>query len=164
MSHREIKQLLGYDTWANELVLDAVAKLSSDELNRDLTTSHESVLGTLVHLVGAEEVWLSRWDGGPSKGMPSLAEVASIDALRTRWDAVRRARDRFVDTLDDETLDREIEISTLAGKSFRHSFRHMILHVVNHSSYHRGQVVTLLRQLGAEPPATDLILYYRRTS
>ena len=38
----------------------------------------------------------------------------------------------------------------------------MFRHFINHSSYHRGQIVTFLRQLGATPPSTDLILYYRR--
>jgi uncharacterized damage-inducible protein DinB len=38
----------------------------------------------------------------------------------------------------------------------------MFRHFINHSSYHRGQIVTFLRQLGASPPSTDLILYYRR--
>jgi uncharacterized damage-inducible protein DinB len=38
----------------------------------------------------------------------------------------------------------------------------MLQHVVNHGSYHRGQVTTLLRQLGAPAPkSVDLIAFYR---
>jgi len=37
----------------------------------------------------------------------------------------------------------------------------MFRHAIDHSSYHRGQLVTLLRQVGATPPATGLIVFYR---
>jgi len=38
----------------------------------------------------------------------------------------------------------------------------MVQHVVNHGTYHRGQITTLLRQMGAAPPkSTDLIAFYR---
>lgn len=162
MTIGNIEMLFDYDTWANELVFDAVATLSEETLRQDLSTSHDSIFGTLVHIVGAEEVWLSRWRGEPGATLPDPSQIPSLAALRERWGAARAGRDAFLESLDEATLDETIEITTLLGKSFRHSYRHMFQHVVNHSSYHRGQIVTLLRQVGAEPPATDLIKFHRR--
>jgi uncharacterized damage-inducible protein DinB len=51
----------------------------------------------------------------------------------------------------------------MSGEPFTSSLGQMLRHVVNHSTYHRGQVTTMLRQLGVPAPATDLILYYRGT-
>jgi uncharacterized damage-inducible protein DinB len=44
---------------------------------------------------------------------------------------------------------------------FRHTLRETLLHTVDHSSYHRGQLVSMLRQLGQTPPANGLVAYYR---
>ena len=163
MSLKDIEELFDYDSWANGLVFDAAARLADEELRRDLSTSHESVFGTLVHIVGAEEVWLARWQKEPAKGLPAVSEFETLDALRSRWEGIRRERDAFVSSLEgDDALADELEVTTLAGGAYRHTFQEMFHHVVNHSSYHRGQIVTLLRQLGAEPPATDLIRYHRR--
>ena len=163
MTLDEAKELFAYDTWANEMVFDAVAELSEEELKKDLRTSHESVLSTLIHLVGAEIVWLSRWKGGKAP-LPDASEFPTLDSLRSKWSDVRDERDAFVASMSGEQLSESIEISSLSGESFSHTFAVMFRHLVNHSSYHRGQVVTLLRQLGRKPPGTDLIRYHRRSS
>jgi uncharacterized damage-inducible protein DinB len=36
-------------------------------------------------------------------------------------------------------------------------------HVVNHATMHRGQIVGMIRQLGLDPPSTDLLFYLRRS-
>jgi len=157
-------QLFAYDTWATDLFFDALAKIPDDELRRDVGTSHQSIFGTLVHIVGAEEVWLARWtseDGAPPS-LPSPDDIASLEELRKRWDRVRRDRDAFVKRLSDEALTEELTMTNSRGETFRHTFQQMFQHLANHSTYHRGQIVTMLRQLGAEPPPTDLIRYYRR--
>ena len=160
MNVTEARKLFAYDTWANGLVLESVEAVPSGDLRRDLSTSHRSIFGTLVHIVGAEEVWLARWHG--EKGaLPDPDTIPSLAALNDRWEAVRRGRDAYVDSLNDDALHQEMEIVTLTHGTFRHTPWQMIQHVVNHSSYHRGQIVTLFRQLGLEPPATDLIRFLR---
>ena len=59
-------------------------------------------------------------------------------------------------------IDRSFDYRSLAGKPGRSQFWQMVQHVVNHASYHRGQVTTMLRQLGAAPAQSlDLIAFYR---
>lgn len=163
MNLADASELFAYDTWANDLLFDAIAKIADDDLRRDVGSSHRSIFGTLVHIVGAEEVWLARWasDEQAPPTLPNPDDIASLDELRNRWDRVRRNRDAFVGGLSDGALGEEQEMTNTRGETFHHTFQQMFQHVANHSTYHRGQLVTMLRQLGAEPPATDLIRFHR---
>lgn len=157
----ELRSLFAYDSWANELLLDAVGKLPAEAIGRDLGASHQSLLGTLVHLVAAEEIWLSRWKGAPRAKLTGLDDVADFDALRGFWSRVCRERDAYLASLGEADLERELETRTSAGATYRHPYADMFRHLANHSTYHRGQVAAMLRQLGEKPPSTDLIRFYR---
>ncbi len=107
---------------------------------------------------------MSRWKGDPRAKLTGPDEVPSFDALRQWWARVQAERDGFVATLSEEDLDHELEMSTTGGTTYRHRFADMFRHLTNHSTYHRGQVVAILRQLGEKPPSTDLIRFYRQES
>jgi uncharacterized damage-inducible protein DinB len=94
--------------------------------------------------------------------VPQGAYLKSLAEVRARWDAVERERGEFVVGLSDGQLDDTRLVKPSSGGEYVHTFRQMFRHFINHSSYHRGQIVTLLRQLGTSPPTTDLIRYYRR--
>jgi uncharacterized damage-inducible protein DinB len=67
---------------------------------------------------------------------------------------------RFLTTLDDGKLQEMLSTTARTG-SYTTSYWQMIQHVVDHSSYHRRQIVTMLRQLGVTPPSTGLMRFYR---
>ena len=159
----ELRTLFAYDSWANDLLLDAVNALPEEAIRRDLKTSHRSLLGTLVHVVAAEELWLSRWKGAPRSKLTGLEEIASLDALLEWWRTVRAERDSYIASLGEADLEREMEMTTTAGASYRHRYADMFRHLANHSTYHRGQAAAMLRQLGEKPPSTDLIRFYRES-
>jgi uncharacterized damage-inducible protein DinB len=161
MTIDELRTLFAYDSWANDLFLEAVAKLPDDAVRRDLGTSHLSLLGTLVHLVAAEEIWLSRWKGAPRSKLTSLEEIPDLEALRRFWGKVRGERDSYLAGLEEADLDRYLDTTTTAGATYRHRYADTFRHLANHSTYHRGQVAAMLRQLGEKPPSTDLIRFYR---
>jgi uncharacterized damage-inducible protein DinB len=163
MTIDELRSLFAYDAWANELLLDAARGVPEESLRRDLGTSHQSVLGTLVHLVAAEELWLSRWKSAPRSRLAGIEDVPSLDALVSWWRAVRAERDAYIASLGETDLEREMEMTTTAGAAYRHRYSDMFRHLANHSTYHRGQAAALLRQLGAKPPSTDLIRFYRES-
>jgi uncharacterized damage-inducible protein DinB len=161
MNMQELRTLLDYHYWARDRVLDAVAALTSEQLTRDMGGSFRSVRDTLVHLYGAEWVWCSRWNGESPTGFPadSLADVA---AIRARWVELESNVRAVLDRTGEQGLDRAIEYRMINGDARASIFWQMIQHVVNHASYHRGQVTTMLRQLGAAPPQSmDLIGFYR---
>jgi len=157
----EILELYEYNRWANGRILDAVSHLTEDQLTQDLGNSFPSVRDTLVHMLAAEWVWLSRWNGVSPTRMPANWKESSYQELTGHWETVEGEQLQFLSGLDEGSLDEVISYRTTAGQPLQSSLSQMLRHVVNHSTYHRGQVVTMLRQLGAEAPATDLILFFR---
>ncbi|HSJ13022.1 MAG TPA: DinB family protein [Longimicrobiales bacterium] len=157
----ELRELYGFNRWANERLLEAVVTLTEAQLERDLGSSFPSIRDTLVHIMSAEWVWLQRWRGASPDAMPAEWTSLALPGIRDAWGALDQDLQAFLSGLQDSDLDRVISYRNLAGEPFASGLGRMLRHVVNHSTYHRGQVTTMLRQLGAAAPATDLIVYYR---
>ena len=154
--------MIEYHYWARDRMLEALEPLSADQYNRDLGSSFKSIRDTATHLYSAEWAWHERWQGrSPTALIPSDA-FADLAALRSAWAASERSLRTFVDGLGDAGIDRVIEYKLLSGASGASPVWQMVQHVVNHASYHRGQVTTMLRQIGAAPPKSmDMIAYFR---
>jgi uncharacterized damage-inducible protein DinB len=159
MTLEEIRTLYSFNRWANARVLDAAGRLGPEEFARDLGSSYGSVRSTLVHVAWAEWVWLRRWLGESPRTRWDEAEFPTLEALRARWSEVEREQWAFVAGLGADALDEVIAYVNARGEEWRYPLWQMLLHVVNHGTYHRGQTVTLLRQLGAQPPLTDFLYY-----
>lgn len=154
-----IAALYRYDSWANELLLDVVSRLTPEEFTRDLKNSHGSIRDTLTHVVWAEWIWLQRWKGASPTTVFSPADFPNLERLRELFRAVAAERDALLRDLAAEALLEVVAYRNVKGESWRYPMWQQLVHVVNHSTYHRGQVVTMLRQLGATPPATDFLVY-----
>lgn len=161
MTAAEIRDLYAYNEWANARVVEVIAGLPADRLTAPIESSFPSILGTLAHIVAAEWVWLRRWLGENPTAFPDWLSAPSLPALRAKLAEVESERDAFVGSLSDEDLDRQLDYKTLAGAPFSNRLADLLVHVVNHSSYHRGQLTTMLRQAGATPVATDFVLFKR---
>jgi uncharacterized damage-inducible protein DinB len=158
----EFRELFTYNAWANRTIFDAAAALPDEQYFRDLKSSYGGVHGTLAHIVWAEHLWLNRWLVRPNPAVPQGADLPTLAEVRARWEAVEAERQTFLAGLDDTGLEETRAVKPTSGGEYVHTLRQMFRHLINHSSYHRGQIVTFLRQLGAKPPSTDLILFYRR--
>ena len=160
----EFRELFRYNAWAMRTIFDAVApaRLPEEQYLRDAKSSHGGIHGTLQHIVWAEHLWLTRWLMRPHPVVYQGKDLATLDAVRARWEEVEADRNALLDGLTGAQLDETRTVKPTSGGEFAHTFRQMFHHVIYHSAYHRGQVVTMLRQLGHKPPSTDLILYYRR--
>ncbi len=159
-----VAALYRYDSWANELLLDAASSLRPEEFTRDLKTSHGSIRDTLVHVLWAEWIWLRRWQGASPTVVFSPSDFPDVARLREQFQAVAGDRDAFLHGLPAEALLEVVEYRNLKGEIWRYPLWQQLLHVVNHSTYHRGQTVTMLRQLGATPPPTDFLLYFDQST
>ena len=138
MNLSDIRHLFDYTEWANGLALEAGEKLSDENLRRDVGISHKSIFGTLLHMAGAEWIWLERWQ-----------------------DVVDR-RAVLMSQLDEARLAVELPFKLLSGDASSMRLVDQMQHVANHATLHRGQVVGMIRQLGIDPPSTDLLFYLRR--
>jgi uncharacterized damage-inducible protein DinB len=162
MDLRDLQTLLDFHYWARDRVLDAVAPLTPDQYTRDMGSSFKSIRDTLVHVYSAEWAWHSRWNGtSPTAQLPA-DQFPDVPALRAAWVEHEQKMRAFVTAAGEEGIRRVIEYRLLNGQPGASILWQMVQHVVNHASYHRGQVTTMLRQLGAAPPkSVDMIAYYR---
>lgn len=167
MNLTDINHLFSYTEWANNLAMDAANKLPDESLRRDVGISHRSIFGTLLHMAGAEWIWLERWNGrSPAKAQAwslwTTESCADLASLKERWTSLIGERTRYISALDEARLAAELPFKLLSGDPSSMPLVNQMQHVANHATLHRGQIVGMIRQLGIEPPATDLLFYLRR--
>jgi uncharacterized damage-inducible protein DinB len=165
MDLSNLTTLLDYHYWARDRLLEAVARLTPDQFNRDLGSSFKSVRETLVHIYAAEWAWNSRWRGTSPTALLTSDPFPDVESLRRAWVENEANVRAFTTSLGDAGVDRVFAYRMLSGAEGASPFWQMLQHVVNHASYHRGQVTTMLRQLGATPAQSmDMIGFYRERS
>ena len=167
MNLSDIRQLFDYTEWANDLAMEAADELLDEDLRRDVSISHGSIFGTLAHMAGAEWIWLERWQGrSPAKAeawsMWKPESCADLAGLNDRWSEVVDQRAQFISGLDEERLAADLPFKLLSGDPSSMRLVDQMRHVANHATLHRGQVVGMIRQIGIDPPSTDLLFYLRR--
>jgi len=160
MNRHDIQMLYAYNRWANAQVLGASAELTQEQFTKDLSSSHRSVRDTLAHVLAAEWIWLRRWQGVSPKALFDPEGFPDLGSLRERWAGIEREQADFVKAVTDESLREVIAYTNTKGEEWRYPLWQMMQHVVNHSTYHRGQVATMLRQLGADPVPTDFLVFF----
>ena len=161
MKPAEMRDLFAFNAWANHRVLAAAEALTTEQYTKPLGSSFGSVRDTLAHICGVEWVWLERMEGRSPSAIPQATEYPNLVALRARWAETEKHWLEYVSRLDQAELDEEVDYKTLSFGASRDLRWQMMQHVVNHGTYHRGQVITMLRQLGAKGASTDLIAFYR---
>jgi uncharacterized damage-inducible protein DinB len=161
MTPEQMRSLYDYNAWANHRSLDAAAGLTKEQFTKAMGSSFGSVRDTLAHVCGAEWIWLERFQGRSPASLPDSAECTDVESLRAKWAEQEARLLAFVGKLTQEDLNRVMEYKTLKFGVYSNPLWQSMQHVVNHGTYHRGQVTTLLRQLGARPMLTDLMHYYR---
>ena len=120
-----------------------------------------SIRDTLAHIAGGEWIWLERFYGRSHMALPPASELPDLVAVRARLEELDSALLQFVSGLDAAGLERAVEFKTFAGQQFSTPLQPLLQHLANHGTYHRGQVTTLLRQLGAKGVSTDLTAFQR---
>lgn len=151
-----IKHYAEYDQWANTRLVERLQREPDAVLDASVKSSFPSLRDTLMHIRNAEHVWLQRLLGvrhnWPAEADRSLATLLKHNELLLA----------HVRSLDDAALERICTYHDLRGNAHEQPVWQMLMHCFNHSSYHRGQVITLMRALDLdEVPATDLIVYQR---
>ena len=166
MTLDDIQLLYAYDRWANARVSGAVSVLSAEQFTQDLGGGFGSVRETLLHILGGEWIWLMYWKEPPATpdAVATLVarrdalfrsdKLADIAAIRRKWAELERDQAEFVNRLTNGSLEQ-----MLPYRGTQIKLAHLMQHVMNHSTYHRGQLALMLRQLGAEPRATDFHVF-----
>jgi uncharacterized damage-inducible protein DinB len=158
----DLRTMLDYHYWARDRLLAALEPLTPEQLDRDLGSSFKSIRETITHTYAAEWAWHSRWEGHSPTALLPADLFADLAALHNAWSELEAKIRAFVDALGEDGVARVFEYKLLSGQPGASPLWQMLQHVVNHASYHRGQVTTMLRQIGAAPAKPmDMIAYYR---
>jgi uncharacterized damage-inducible protein DinB len=120
MNLTDIRHLFDYTEWANGLAMDAAGQLPDEDLRRDVSISHQSIFGTLVHMAGAEWIWLERWQGrSPAKAEAwstwSTESCGDLSVLNEHWNRIVERRTQLVAGLDEDRLAAELPFKLLSG-------------------------------------------------
>ena len=162
MNLQDLRTLLDYHYWARDRMFEALEPLTPEQATRDLGNSFKSIHDTAAHLCAAETAWYSRWQGDSPSALLTGAAFADLAAVRRAWSEHEPKMRAFVEQLGDDGIGRVFEFTLLTGQAAASPFWQMLQHIVNHASYHRGQLTTMLRQLGAQPAKSlDMIAFYR---
>jgi uncharacterized damage-inducible protein DinB len=161
MTPEQMRTLYDYNAWANRRSIDAASRLSPEQFVQPMGSSFGSVRDTLAHVYGGEWLWLERFQGRSSFNLPDPAQFGDVASLRKEWNEFESRLLGFVRGLSQQALNREMVYKNLKLEDFKNPLWQSLHHLANHGTYHRGQVATLLRQLGAQPVSTDLIQFYR---
>jgi uncharacterized damage-inducible protein DinB len=147
-----------YEQTAHAKVVRSLETVPAD---RRQSPEYQKAVAWLSHLVMARTVWLGRLGVMPLPGgtlFPDKVELADVVAdlrsIQERWSL-------YLATLSDEALSGTIEYKSIDGGRFRNSLEDILTQLFGHSSYHRGQIATLIRSAGGEPAATDYIYWCR---
>jgi uncharacterized damage-inducible protein DinB len=160
---RTFRMMAGYNRWMNERLYSLCATISDEERKRDRQAFFRSIHGTLNHLLLTDRSWLGRFTGEEFPILSLDQELfADFEDLRRERAVTDAAIEDFCARLTENRLAASIEYGTLAGKRYAHPLEPALVHFFNHQTHHRGQVTTLLSQLGIDPGATDVIAYYRQ--
>ncbi len=159
MTPPEAAELFEYNDWANARLLACAAELPGDAWSRDLGGGYPTMLSLVAHMVGAERVWLIRWKGDTPKGRPAWMSDPTPSVLRDALAEVQRERTAFLRAVSADDLARPISYTLMNGSGTTLPLATLVWHTANHSTYHRGQLASMLRRLGAAPPSTDLLVF-----
>jgi uncharacterized damage-inducible protein DinB len=180
MNKTDIETLYAYNRWANARLFAALGKLSEQQFSAPIQSSFPSIRDTVFHIFFAEWLWLKRWQGASPRstladpdaspatwdtlspgGIPPAKELATLPAMRAFADSIEQERSRFLRGLSEAALQARLQFSDMAGTPYAEPLVQLMQHLANHSTYHRGQVTTMLRQLGAEAAALDMLYFFR---
>jgi uncharacterized damage-inducible protein DinB len=157
-----LRELYDYNYWARDRQLEACAALTEERFLRPMGNSFSSVRHTLAHLIMAEWLWCERWCGRSPNQFDAQAFAAetfpTLAAVRNRWWAVESDVRGYLAGLGEPALKQPLAYTNMQGERWTYPLWQTLLHVVNHQTYHRGQITTLLRQLGAAAPEIDYLV------
>jgi uncharacterized damage-inducible protein DinB len=157
MTSEEASLHLRYSAWASRKLVEAIHVVSDSDLEKSVGISHNSLLGTLSHILWADWLWFTR------VVEPIDKPAQTREALETTWPELQEKWIVWAERASDAEINRVVEyVSILDGQKAHTPAWQIVLHLVNHATLHRGQAMGMLRQMGVAPPHTDLMNFYRQ--
>ena len=152
-----------YNLWANNRLLEIINNLTDEQVDREITSSFSSIRKTVLHLWDVENIWWQRMKLVEVQIWQSDNYTGSLMELNNNLLAQSKQWKEWIDIATEAALEHEFIYRNSKKDQFKQPVYEMLLHLFNHQSYHRGQLVTMLRQVDEKNiPNTDLISFLRK--
>lgn len=153
-----------YNLWANKRLCERLEGLDEQIWNDELKSSFKTIRLTLLHVWDAQQVWYLRLNGKPISDWPSKSFSGTNTDILLKFIAQSSDMIKLADSYSEEKLNSLCEFNDMKGNPYKIKICDILLHCMNHSTFHRGQIVTMLRELGVDNiPGTDYITFARET-
>ena len=161
--HHYISNLTHYNLWANAKLTGFLKELEPALLDKKITSSFNTIRKTLYHVWDAEAIWYNRINGSSFSDWPSKNFTGTNEDAFNGFIEQSGMFARFAENANEDILMRQIKYKSLEGKEYDNNISDIIVHTMNHSTFHRGQIITMLRNAGfTELSSTDYITYLRQ--
>jgi uncharacterized damage-inducible protein DinB len=158
-----LNQLAAYNTWANQLLLDSINQLPEEKQKQEVPSSFASLYKTVLHMLDAENIWWQRMKLQERIIRPSENFSGDMKDAGNALLNQNRQWAEWINNANEHQLQHVFQYHNTKKEQFKQPIYQMLLHMLNHGTYHRGQLVNMLRQLGVEKiPGTDFIAWSRR--
>ncbi|MEI9955033.1 MAG: DinB family protein [Ferruginibacter sp.] len=157
-----LQQYASFNIWATNILFERITKIPEEKITQEIVSSFPSVYKTALHLWQAESIWWQRINKAEKIIVLSETFTGSFNELKEGIAQQSRQWKKYVDAIAAEGLNETFSF-VRNGQPFTMIVHDMLLHLFNHATFHRGQLVTLLRQLGevTDIPSTDFSTYTR---
>lgn len=159
MNKQDIQLLYQYNSWSNKRILDAAVNVTEEQFLAPASYPHGGLRGTLTHVLFAESIWRTRWQGESPIKRIKPEDFPTFESLRARWMEDEKLLMAFVENLTDEKLNSTFNYKTTTGDPHQRILWQAMTHVVNHGTQHRSEAAAMLTELGHSPGDIDLMLF-----
>lgn len=157
-----LSSFVAYDYWANEKLLNLIINLTDEQQQQEIKSSFPSIHKTCLHIWDAASIWWQRLHMHEQIIVPSLSFHPSMNDVANGILGQNKQWIEWMNAVKETDLEKELPYKNIKGDSFCQPVKDIVLHLSNHGTYHRGQLVTMLRQLGVEKmPKTDYVDFSR---
>ena len=154
-----VRTMYAYSRWANARILEAAERLTEAQRRADGGASFGSIHDTLVHIMGAQWLYLERWRGTSPTAMLAADAFPHLAAIRDRWAQIDAETEQFITRLSDTHLGAVVAYVNTEGQRWAYPLWQQMLHQVNHATQHRSETAMVLTQLGQSPGWLDFLYY-----
>ena len=158
-----LKQYAAYNIWASQRILDVIIALPEEKQLTEVPSSFKSLYKTVLHMLDAENIWWQRMKMQERIIVPSENFKGTLQELAGNLLQQSKQWEEWVASASDLSLEHVFQYYNNKKEHFKMPVYQMVHHVFNHGTYHRGQLINMLRQLGVEKlPQTDFIVWSRK--
>ncbi len=155
-------ELADYNIWANEITQKWLKAITTAQWSAPIVSSFGNIEATALHIAAAETIWLERLLQVKSPVWLSYQTNPNRDETLRIWSSASLNIKSFIQDLDENNLQTNLNFRRRNGEENSMKIYQILAHVFNHSTYHRGQILTMLRQLGFnEVSGTDMLLFFQ---